>query len=357
MAPSVIDCDMEREQVQKRRFSSEEVALHRGLDDAWVVVDGEVYDVTEFLQSHPGGPEVILEHLLEKDLGQPMRGASNNSDHAHSEAAFDLLKEYHIGSLNDMPCSADSRVMHQAKRVDDKAKTYTVDLSKPLVFQVGHLGDCYQEWVHQPIVQKESPRFFGNDFLESLTKTIWWVVPVIWIPVVCWCQVIAIRRGFPVDKLLTTLPLGIFIWSLVEYTLHRFLFHVKTKSYWANTLHYLLHGCHHKHPMDGYRLVFPPTFAALFAVPLYGVIALLFSRIWAPSVFGFGLLGYVLYDVTHYFLHHGTPVNDATRNLKRYHLNHHFKMQEDSYGITSPIWDFIFGTLPAKLKYDSNVLQ
>jgi dihydroceramide fatty acyl 2-hydroxylase len=68
--------------------------------------------------------------------------------------------------------------------------------------------------------------------LQSLTKTIWWVVPVIWIPVVCWCQVIAIRRGFPVDKLLTTTPLGIFIWSLVEYTLHRFLFHVKTKSYW-----------------------------------------------------------------------------------------------------------------------------
>ena len=55
---------MEQEQVQKRRFRSEEVALHRGLDDAWVVVDGEVYDVTEFLQSHPGGPEVST-HLAD----------------------------------------------------------------------------------------------------------------------------------------------------------------------------------------------------------------------------------------------------------------------------------------------------
>ena len=47
--------------------------------------------------------QVILEHLQERDLGQLMRGASNTSDHAHSEAAFDMLKDYRIGQLNDMP--------------------------------------------------------------------------------------------------------------------------------------------------------------------------------------------------------------------------------------------------------------
>lgn len=46
------------EQESGRRFSCEEVAVHSGADDAWIVVDGEVYNVTEFLQSHPGGPEV-----------------------------------------------------------------------------------------------------------------------------------------------------------------------------------------------------------------------------------------------------------------------------------------------------------
>ncbi|CAI8603650.1 unnamed protein product [Vicia faba] len=59
--------------------------------------------------------------------------------------------------------------------------------------------------------------------------------------------------------------LGIFVWTLAEYLLHRFLFHVQTKSYWGNTLHYLLHGCHHKHPMDSLRLVFPPAAAAIIA--------------------------------------------------------------------------------------------
>lgn len=136
-----------------------------------------------------------------------------------------------------------------------------------------------------------------------------------------------------------------------------FLIRKWSNSCRGNTLHYLLHGCHHKHPMDGYRLVFPPTFATMFAIPLYGMINLMFSRTWAPSVFGFGLLGYVMYDVTHYFIHHGSAANDFTRNLKRFHLNHHFKMREDSYGITSPLWDYVFGTLPAKLKYESSVLN
>uniref|UniRef100_A0A453JHC7 Uncharacterized protein n=2 Tax=Aegilops tauschii subsp. strangulata TaxID=200361 RepID=A0A453JHC7_AEGTS len=46
------------------------------------------------------------------------------------------------------------------------AQAFTVDLDKPLVFQVGHLEEQYQDWVHQPIVSKEGPRFFANDVLE-----------------------------------------------------------------------------------------------------------------------------------------------------------------------------------------------
>nr|CAD1819585.1 unnamed protein product [Ananas comosus var. bracteatus] len=65
------------------------------------------------------------------------------------------------------------------------AQEFTVDLDKPLVFQVGHLGEQYQEWVHQPIVSKEGPRFFANNILEFLTRTKWFAVPLIWLPVVC----------------------------------------------------------------------------------------------------------------------------------------------------------------------------
>lgn len=62
--------------------------------------------------------------------------------------------------------------------------------------------------------------------LQALMKTLWWVVPIVWLPVVCWCQLLAIQRGLPFEKLITTMPVGLFIWSFVEYSLHRFLFHV-----------------------------------------------------------------------------------------------------------------------------------
>ncbi|CAL9038219.1 unnamed protein product [Musa banksii] len=128
------------------------------------------------------------------------------------------------------------------------AQEFTVDLNKPLVFQVGHLGEAYQEWVHQPIVSKEGPRFFANDLLEFLTRTVWWAVPVIWLPVVGWCLTKSIQMGNTPPQLALMVATGIFLWTLIEYTLHRFLFHIKTESYWGNTAHYLLHGCHHSIP-------------------------------------------------------------------------------------------------------------
>ncbi|KAJ6776698.1 FATTY ACID HYDROXYLASE [Salix koriyanagi] len=163
------------------------------------------------------------------------------------------------------------------------AQEFTVDLDKPLVFQVGHLGEAYEEWVHQPIVSREGPRFFENEFVESLTRTVWWAIPSIWLPVVCYCVL----------------------------------------NYWGNTLHYLLHGCHHKHPMDGLRLVFPPAATAILLVPFWNMVLLFASPSITPALFGGGLLGYVMYDCTHYYLHHGHPGNDVPKNLKKYHMNHH----------------------------------
>lgn len=225
-------------------------------------------------------------------------------------------------------------------------KVYTVDLNKPLVFQVGHLGEDYQEWVHQPIVTKHTPRFFESDFCEFFTRTVWWIIPLVWLPVVAWNQVLSVQRGISPTQAAAIMLFGVFVWTLMEYSLHRFLFHIKTSSYWGNTLHYLLHGCHHKHPMDGYRLVFPPAATALLAAPFWLLVRLLIPYKAVPSAFGGGLLGYVLYDVTHYYLHHGNAINEVTRKLKKYHLNHHFKAQTNSYGITSALWDWVFGTLP-----------
>ncbi|KAK7246174.1 hypothetical protein RIF29_41034 [Crotalaria pallida] len=226
------------------------------------------------------------------------------------------------------------------------AQSFVVDLNKALVFQVGHLGEAYEEWVHQPIVGKEGPRFFENEVLEFLTRTVWWAIPVIWLPVVCWCVYNSAQMGVSCPHLALVVVFGIFVWTFLEYTLHRFLFHIKTKTYWGNTIHYLLHGCHHKHPMDGLRLVFPPAATAILLIPFWNFVKLISTPSIAPALLGGGLLGYVMYDCTHYYLHHGQPKTEVPRNLKKYHLNHHFRIQNKGFGITSSLWDKVFGTLP-----------
>ncbi|PON50316.1 Fatty acid hydroxylase [Parasponia andersonii] len=228
------------------------------------------------------------------------------------------------------------------------SKSFIVDLNKPLVFQVGHLGEAYDEWVHQPIVSKEGPRFFANDICELFTRTVWWVIPLIWLPVVCWLVTMSVQLGLTPSQAALAVVGGIFIWTLMEYSLHRFLFHMKTTSYWGNTLHYLLHGCHHKHPMDGLRLVFPPVATAILCVPFWTIVRLLTTPATAPALFGGILLGYVTYDVTHYYLHHGKPSKRLTQSLKKYHLSHHFRAQTTGFGITSSLWDRVFGTFPSK---------
>jgi dihydroceramide fatty acyl 2-hydroxylase len=104
---------------------------------------------------------------------------------------------------------------------------------------------------------------------QVFTRTAWYVIPIVWVPVASWFIYNSFRLGLPVPHLPLFVLLGIFVWTLAEYLLHRFLFHVQTTSYWGNTLHYLLHGCHHKHPMDSLRLVFPPVAATLIALPVY----------------------------------------------------------------------------------------
>ena len=68
--------------------------------------------------------------------------------------------------------------------------------------------------------------------VQFLTLTKWWVVPVIWLPVVCWLFAKSIKMGHTVQEVVLMALFGVLVWTLIEYTLHRFLFHVETKSYW-----------------------------------------------------------------------------------------------------------------------------
>ncbi|CAM6120176.1 unnamed protein product [Calypogeia fissa] len=344
-------------EIGERILSREEISRHRREDDAWIVVDGKVYEVTNFLEVHPGGPELILNYLALNDnagnAGLLMRGKVDEDGHSHSKAAFQMLQQFLVGSVEEQPDGSDpvkcsSSPVRSESKVGKKKYRYDVDLSKPSVCQVGYLGLDYDEWVHDPVISHDTRRFFESDFSEFFTRTKWWVIPMVWVPVAtAMIYTAVVKERVPISRLPVLAVGGILLWSCLEYLLHR-LFHIKTSSFWGNTIHYALHGFHHKHPMDGSRLVFPPLLAA-------PVLILVWTGLgsWAAEypnklvIVAVILISYVVYDLTHYFLHFGTAFNSHTRQLKRYHLNHHFKDPTMGFGVTSTVWDRVVGTKPS----------
>ncbi|KAL0155725.1 hypothetical protein M9458_049988, partial [Cirrhinus mrigala] len=121
-----------------------------------------------------------------------------------------------------------------------------------------------------------------------------------------------------------------FLWSFIEYCIHRFVFHMRppAHNYYLITLHFLLHGQHHKSPFDGSRLVFPPSLAAIVIGAFYLILQQLLPEGLGTSLFVGGLCGYVVYDMIHYYLHYGSPRKGSyLYGLKAYHVKHHFEHQ------------------------------
>ena len=301
-----------------------------------VTYKSRLYDVAEFAARHPGGQKVLraaagaeVDQLLEG--GQRLMGLR----HEHSAAAYEILERYSLDQ--------------QFK------KDPLVDGQEPVIWRVGSLGDRYWTWIHQPY--DGVIRLFQTDFMERLTRTKWWMIPLIWMPLVVFflldgCRHLALDFG-PSRSLLFGLSLfavGFLSWTLLEYSLHRGVFHwhPDTKSPFQITLHFLLHGLHHKTPMDKDRLVFPPAAAILIVSFFYAVYrTLLPYPIFCCFTSG-KLLGYICYDLSHYYLHHGRPEpNSGWHYRKVYHHNHHFKDSESGFGISTTLWDHVFGTLGA----------
>ncbi len=141
---------------------------------------------------------------------------------------------------------------------------------------------------------------------------------------------------------------GVLITTLIEYGLHRFLFHMKPHDEKSRMQHFLLHGYHHDFPNDPMRLVLPPIGIWPVAVGV-GLLYWAIFGIYFWPLFAGTAAGYIAYDWMHYYTHHGNPKGGVGRFIKRYHMLHHHDSPEHRYGITSPLWDVVFGTyLPLK---------
>lgn len=202
---------------------------------------------------------------------------------------------------------------------------------------------------------EEPIRLFKSDFLEFFTHISPIAVLVIWLPIILYFLVNPIINpvvGVSSWYIPACFAAGLAFWTFTEYTLHRFLFHFKARSPLAERISFLFHGVHHAQPQCKTRLVMPPVVSVPMAFIMYGLFLLVFNVLlgvphWIAPVFSGTLLGYLLYDMTHYATHHFAMRSGYLRYLKRYHMKHHYKTPDARFGVTSPFWDKVFRTFPS----------
>jgi dihydroceramide fatty acyl 2-hydroxylase len=194
--------------------------------------------------------------------------------------------------------------------------------------------------------KNESVRLFQSNALEFFTHVHWSVPIIVYLPTVGYFLYTAVSGNtLAGSEILLSFVAGLFIWTLTEYLLHRFVFHYQPTSKLGKHLHFMMHGVHHDYPNDATRLVMPPS----VSIPLASLFYLLFTAVLpaahvAPFFAGF-LFGYICYDEIHYATHHAPLKGAVGLWLKHHHVRHHYLDPDRGYGVSSPLWDFVFGTM------------
>jgi len=192
--------------------------------------------------------------------------------------------------------------------------------------------------------KNETVRMFESDFMEFFSR-VHPVIPLaLYLPVVGYMLYVSLwQRHLSVVAVAALFLIGVLLWTLIEYLIHRYIFHYEPKTRWGKQLHFLIHGVLHDYPNDARRLVMPPVISIPLAFLFFGLFFLIFGSL-APAVFGGLVFGYLCYDMLHYATHHLAMKRGVWLWLKQYHLRHHFKDDHVGYGISSPLWDYIFRT-------------
>lgn len=192
-----------------------------------------------------------------------------------------------------------------------------------------------------------TPRLFRNNIIEFFSKVSWYVPLLLYIPVITICIYYSVMRyQISAINISVLFVFGIFSWTFVEYVLHRFVFHYQPKSELGKKIHFIFHGVHHSYPRDPLRLVMPPSVSVPLAFMFYFLFKLLFpNNLHLPFFAGF-VLGYLIYDITHYAVHHFPIKSKLFLKIKSHHMKHHYSNEDSRFGVSSPLWDIIFGTLP-----------
>ena len=194
--------------------------------------------------------------------------------------------------------------------------------------------------------QPGAGRIFKSPVLEALTKThiaipisLFWVVGGVTI----WYSMA--NLGIALQTVLVFFLGGIVLFTLVEYVMHRFLYHIPAETEKRRRFQYVIHGVHHDHPRDKTRLAMPP----LVSIVLATLFISLFRVLIGPNGYAFGggfLFGYSTYLLAHYAIHIYKQPKNVLGIIWKHHNLHHYVGDDGAFGVSTPFWDYIFGTMP-----------
>lgn len=191
----------------------------------------------------------------------------------------------------------------------------------------------------------ESVVMFKSPVLDKMSRIHWSVPLFLFVPVVLYFlyrSIFVIHLGALAIILLYMF--GVLIWSLSEYILHRWVFHTALPGKLGKRIHFVIHGVHHDYPNDTHRLVMVPSLSIPLAFFYYFLFWLLLGPAFVCPFFSGLVTGYLVYDMTHYAIHHYGFKSKYWLRLKVNHMKHHYQQPDRGYGVSSILWDIIFSS-------------
>jgi sterol desaturase/sphingolipid hydroxylase (fatty acid hydroxylase superfamily) len=176
-----------------------------------------------------------------------------------------------------------------------------------------------------------------------------WIFPVIAFLLLRFSMRVETKRS--TGELLILFLSGVLAWTLLEYGLHRFVFHVQIplRNPHLRELVNASHLSHHASPRDPTKVLVKPLYGLVISTILYGLVyaalrspvsaAMLMTGIWS---------GFLYYEAVHYRVHFSLSPSGLIARQRRSHFYHHFTNNKRCFGVTSPLWDYVFGTLSSE---------
>lgn len=190
---------------------------------------------------------------------------------------------------------------------------------------------------------------FESDLLERFSRVHPLLPAVLYLPVVGLSVYAGLSlHGVSPGLLALQVFAGYLLWTLFEYWLHRLVFHLPVIGPKTQRIYFVIHGVHHDYPWDEGRLVIPAGASLGLCVLTFVAFRAVLGAEGMYGPFAGFVLGYVIYDETHWYVHAHKPKTQLGRWLRREHFLHHFKDPGTRFGVSCPWLDYVFGTRPKK---------